>query len=134
MVDRVLATGHTVVGFDNMSTGQLRFLEAALAHPKFTLHEGDLLDRESLSKAMKGGELVIHLAANADPRFGIDHPRKDLEHSTTATWNEPHSLRQQGCQRLSFASTGSFHGEPDIFPTPETCPFPVQTSFYAASK
>ena len=33
-----------------------------------------------------------------------------------------------------FSSTGSVYGEPEIFPTPETCPFPVQTSFYGASK
>ena len=36
--------------------------------------------------------------------------------------------------RIAFASTGSVYGEPEVFPTPETCPFPVQTSLYGASK
>jgi UDP-glucose 4-epimerase len=134
MVDRLLAAGHAVAGFDNMSTGHRRFLEAALAHPKFTFHQADLLDRSALAQAMQGAELVIHLAANADVRFGIDHPRKDLDQNTIATWNVLESMREQGCKRIVFASTGSVYGEPDIFPTPETCPFPVQTSFYAASK
>ncbi len=33
-----------------------------------------------------------------------------------------------------FASTGSIYGEPNIFPTPEDAPFPIQTSLYGASK
>ena len=39
-----------------------------------------------------------------------------------------------GIRRIAFSSTGSVYGEPEVFPTPETAPFPVQTSLYAASK
>ena len=83
---------------------------------------------------MEGAELVVHFAANADVRFGTEHPRKDLEQNTIATWNVLEAMREQGCKRIVFSSTGSVYGEPDIFPTPETCPFPVQTSLYGASK
>jgi UDP-glucose 4-epimerase len=134
MVDRLLSAGHSVVGFDNMSTGQQRFLEAALVHPKFSFRQADLLDRKSLAQAMDGAELVIHFAANADVRFGTEHPRKDLEQNTIATSNVLEAMREQGCKRIVFSSTGSVYGEPEIFPTPETCPFPVQTSLYGASK
>jgi UDP-glucose 4-epimerase len=134
IVDRLLSDGHIVVGFDNLSTGQERFLEIARRNPQFTFHESDLLDRKSLSQAMKGAELVIHFAANADVRFGTDHPRKDLDQNTIATWNVLEAMREQGCKRIVFSSTGSVYGEPEIFPTPETCPFPVQTSLYGASK
>jgi UDP-glucose 4-epimerase len=134
MVDRLLSAGHSVVGLDNMSTGQRRFLEVAIAHPKFTFRQADLLDRKSLAEAMEGVELVVHFAANADVRFGTEHPRKDLDQNTIATWNVLEAMREQGCKRIVFSSTGSIYGEPDIFPTPETCPFPVQTSLYGASK
>ena len=134
MVDRLLAAGHQVVGYDNFSTGQRRFLQDAGSHPKFTLHEADLLDRPALAQAMRGAELVMHLAANADVRFGTDHPRKDLDQNTIATWNVLEAMREAGCKRIVFSSTGSIYGEPEIFPTPETCPFPVQTSLYGASK
>ncbi|HTC49886.1 MAG TPA: NAD-dependent epimerase/dehydratase family protein [Candidatus Aquilonibacter sp.] len=134
MVDRLLAAGHTVVGFDNFSTGQRRFLENALAHPQFNLVQGDLLERNALSKAMAGADLVIHFAANADVRFGTDHPRRDLDQNTVATWNVLEAMREQGCNRIVFSSTGSIYGEPEIFPTPETCAFPLQTSLYGASK
>jgi UDP-glucose 4-epimerase len=122
------------VGFDNFSTGQRRFLEAASLHPAFTLHQADVLDRRMLEPAMAGAELVIHFAANADVRFGTEHPGKDLDQNTVATWNVLEAMRAHGCKRIAFSSTGSVYGEPDIFPTPETCPFPVQTSLYGASK
>jgi UDP-glucose 4-epimerase len=134
MVDRLLSVGHSVVGYDNLSTGQSRFLESAMTHREFTLHEADLLDRDCLTRAMKGAELVVHFAANADVRFGTEHPRKDLDQNTVATWNVLEAMREQGCKRIVFSSTGSVYGEPEIFPTPETCPFPIQTSLYGASK
>jgi len=134
IVDRLLSTGNNVVGFDNMSTGQRRFLENATAKPQFTLHQADLLDRKSLAQAMEGAELVVHFAANADVRFGTDHPRKDLDQNTVATWNVLEAMREQGCRRIVFSSTGSVYGEPEVFPTPETCAFPIQTSLYGASK
>jgi UDP-glucose 4-epimerase len=134
MVDRLLSAGHRVAGFDNLSTGQMRFLETAMTNPHFTLHQADMLDGKSLAQAMEGAELVIHFAANADVRFGTEHPRKDLDQNTIATWNVLEAMREQSCKRIIFSSTGSVYGEPDIFPTPETCPFPIQTSLYGASK
>jgi UDP-glucose 4-epimerase len=134
MVDRLLSAGHRVAGFDNMSTGQRRFLESAITHANFTFHLADVLDRKSLAQAMQGAELVVHFAANADVRFGTDHPRKDLDQNTIATWNVLEAMREQGCKRIVFSSTGSVYGEPEIFPTPETCAFPMQTSLYGASK
>lgn len=134
MVDRLLTEDHSVTGLDNMSTGRLCFLENAIANSKFVFYKTDLLDRERLVRAMEGAELVVHFAANADVRFGTEHPRRDLEQNTIATWNVLEAMREQGCKKIVFSSTGSVYGEPDIFPTPETCPFPQQTSFYGASK
>jgi UDP-glucose 4-epimerase len=134
LVDRLLAEGWDVVGYDNFSTGQRRFLEGAFACPGFTLVEGDVLDLPRLTGAAAGCDLVFHLAANADVRFGTEHPRKDLEQNTLATFNVLEAMRASGVRRIAFSSTGSIYGEPTVFPTAETCPFPVQTSLYGASK
>jgi UDP-glucose 4-epimerase len=134
LVDRLLGAGHDVAGFDNLSTGQRGFLEDAFPNPRFTFHQADLLDRQRLTRAMDGAELVVHFAANADVRFGTQHPRKDLDQNTIATWNVLETMRDLGCRKMVFSSTGSIYGEPEIFPTPEGCPFPVQTSLYGASK
>lgn len=134
LVDRLLARGDLVVGFDNFSTGRRRFLDLALAHPGFTLAEGNTLDLERLTAAMQGCGFVFHLAANADVRFGTKHPRKDLEQNTIATFNVLEAMRANDIDGIAFSSTGSIYGEPEILPTPETAPFPVQTSLYGASK
>jgi UDP-glucose 4-epimerase len=134
MTDRLLAEGHEVTGFDNFSTGRREFLESAQQSARFQLECGDLLDAAALGRALQDAELVIHLAANADVRFGTEHPRKDLEQNTIGTANVLEAMRSAGVQRIAFASTGSVYGEPNVFPTPEDAPFPVQTSLYAASK
>jgi len=134
LVDDLLRAGHSVVAFDNLSTGQMDFLEQAAQSPCFQLQRGDLLDLPQVTRAMAGCEFVFHLAANADVRFGLDHPRKDLDQNVVATWNVLEAMRANGVRRIAFSSTGSVYGEPEVFPTPEDAPFPVQTSLYAASK
>jgi len=134
LVDRLLGIGYSVVGFDNLSTGQLEFLKAASRSPCFHFERGDLLDLAHLERAMAGCEMVFHLAANADVRFGLQHPRKDLDQNTIGTWNVLEAMRVHHIRRIAFASTGSVYGESRIFPTPEDAPFPIQTSLYGASK
>ncbi len=134
LADRLLSLGHEVVAYDNFSTGRSEFIALALSSPLYRLVHADLLDRPALSQAMSGVDFVFHLAANADVRFGVQHRRRDLEQNTIATWNVLESMVECGVNRIAFSSTGSVYGEPNVFPTPENCPFPAQTSFYGASK
>jgi UDP-glucose 4-epimerase len=135
MVDHLLSGGHHVVGVDNFSTGKRRFLEPALQNERFRLVERDLYSGPPLTDVLEPDfAAVIHLAANADVRFGLDHPRRDLEQNTLVTSNVLEAMRQRGVKMIAFSSTGSVYGEAPVTPTPEDCPFPVQTSLYAASK
>ena len=134
LVDRLLADGHHVVAYDNFSTGLREFLSPAVSNPNFTLIEGDVLDAERLTGCLRGVDMVFHLAANADVRFGTEHPRKDLEQNTIATFNVLEAMRANGVKRIAFSSTGSVYGEAVVFPTPEDAAFPLQTSLYGASK
>lgn len=137
LVDRLLAAGVTVTGWDNFSTGQERFLDGARQNSHFRLVRGDNLDLPALIAAMKGADFVFHLAANADIKDGWAHPKKDLEQNTTATFNVLEAMRANQVRRIAFSSTGSVYGEafvtPD-HPTPEIDSFPIQTSLYGASK
>jgi UDP-glucose 4-epimerase len=134
LTDRLLAAGHEVTGYDNFTTGREEFLAVARRSPHFRLIRGDVLDGVALGAAMRGAECVFHLAANADVRFGTQHPRKDLEQNTIATHTVLEAMRQNGVGTIAFASTGSVYGESAVIPTPEDAPFPIQTSLYAASK
>jgi UDP-glucose 4-epimerase len=134
LVDELLRRGASVVGFDNMSTGRPAFLEQARKNPNFRLIEGDLKDAASVGASMRGAEVVYHMAANADVRFGLEHPRKDLDENTVATFNVLEAMRENAVRTIAFSSTGSVYGEATVIPTPEDAPFPIQTSLYGASK
>ena len=134
LVDRLLALGIRVTAYDNFSTGFHEFLEDAKKSARFRLVEGDLLDTDTLNAAMAGADFVFHFAANADVRFGTQHPRKDLEQNTIATFSVLEAMRANGVTKIAFSSTGSVYGEATVIPTSEDAPFPVQTSLYGTSK
>lgn len=134
MADRLLGDGHTVIGYDNMSSGQERFIEEARKSKSFELIRGDILDAPALTAAMTGCDFVFHFAANADVRFGTHHPSRDLEANTIGTFRVLDAMRVNGIKKIAFSSTGSVYGEATVFPTPEDAPFPIQTSLYGAAK
>ena len=120
--------------YDNMSTGFTEFIEGIKSKENVEIIIGDVLDEQKLTGSMKGSDFVFHLSANADVRFGLQHPKKDLEQNTIATHNVLEAMRQNDIKKIAFSSTGSVYGEAPVIPTPENCPFPVQTSLYASSK
>lgn len=134
LVDSLLDRGISVLGIDNLITGRLEFLNQARSNPKFTFLEEDLYLGKNLSTVFSGMDAVFHLAANADVRFGPDHPRRDLEQNTISTHNVLEAVRIAKVKKFIFSSTGSVYGEAEIIPTPEDAPFPIQTSLYGASK
>jgi UDP-glucose 4-epimerase len=134
LCDRLGSAGVEVVLYDDFSTGQRRFVEGLERSAGATIVEGDVLDSQRLADAMRGCDVVFHLAANADVRHGLEDPHRDLHQNTIGTFTVLEAMRAVGVSRILFASTGSIYGEPAVFPTPEDCPFPVQTSLYGASK
>lgn len=134
LADRLSAEGVEVVVIDDFRTGRREFLAELLERQGTELIEGDVLDVALLEQAFAGCDWVFHLQANADVRHGLEHPTLDLEQNTVATSNVLQAMRATGVKRIAFSSTGSVYGEPEVFPTPEDAPFPIQTSLYAASK
>jgi UDP-glucose 4-epimerase len=128
------AIGAEVTIVDDFRTGRREFVAGMLEDPGVTLYEGDVLDSALLARAFAGCDWVFHLQANADVRHGLQRPRQDLEQNTVATATVLEAMRAADVSRIAFASTGSVYGEPEVFPTPEDAPFPIQTSLYGASK
>ena len=93
-----------------------------------------MLDGGALAAAMRGADIVFHLAANADVRFGTEHPQQGSGAEHDRDLQRARGDAGNGVKRIAFSSTGSIYGEPTVFPTPEDAPFPVQTSLYGASK
>jgi UDP-glucose 4-epimerase len=134
LAERLLADGMEVVVYDDFSTGQRRFVEGLERSNGAAVVEGNVLDSDLLTRTLAGCDIVFHLAANADVRFGLEDPGRDLRQNAQATFELLEAMRATGVSRIVFASSGSVYGEPEVFPTPEGCPFPIQTSLYGASK
>jgi UDP-glucose 4-epimerase len=134
LADLLSAQGVEVVIVDDFRTGRREFIADALTRRGVRLVESDVLQTAALEDAVEGCDWVFHLQANADLRRGLEHPRRDLQQNTIATSDVLEAMRARGVSRIMFASTGSVYGEPEVFPTPEDAPFPIQTSLYAASK
>ena len=131
VVDTLVAKGARATVIDDFSTGFREFIRPG---PNVRLIEGDLRDQAIVDRAMAGHDFVFHLAANADVKEGLLHPRKDVEQNILVTQNVLEAMRAHGVNHVAFASTGALYGDAPLLPTPEVCPFPVQTSLYGASK
>ncbi len=132
MVDRLVERGPVTV-YDNLSVGKRAWIGGHLEAGRATLVEGDALDLERLCEAVKGHDLVVHLAANPEARWGLERTRLDLEQGTIATYNVLEAMRRGGVPRIIFSSSGTMYGE-----TEKTCAegdlgsLPI--SLYGASK
>jgi UDP-glucose 4-epimerase len=129
LVDALVQGGASVRVIDDFSTGFRQFV-----NPAAELCEVDLLDFAKVRPLFAGADQVFHLAANADVRHGLSHPRRDLEQNLLATHNVLEAMREHGVRRIAFSSTGAVYGDAAVLPTPEDAPFPIQTSLYGASK
>lgn len=110
LAERLVRRGRVTV-FDNLSVGRRAFLEAALASGRCELVVGDALDLSALERAMAGHDVVFHLAANPEARWGLQNPRLDLEQGTIATWNVLEAMRRTGTKTFVFSSSGTVYGD-----------------------
>jgi UDP-glucose 4-epimerase len=132
LVDLLVERGPVTV-YDNLSVGKQEFIAGHLQAGRVTLVKADALDLDALTAAMKGHDVVFHLAANPEARWGLERTRFDLEQGTIATYNSLEAARLTGARRFVFSSSGTVYGN-----TPEACAemdlgnLPI--SLYGASK
>jgi UDP-glucose 4-epimerase len=131
----LLAQGHDVVAFDNLSSGKREHIEPFLTAPNFRFLEGDLTDVDAVSHALEGVEFVYHLAANPDVKFSAGDPTdKDLRQNTICTYNVLEAMRLRGIGKFAFSSTSAVYGLAPCMPIPEDGFFPQPISLYGATK
>jgi len=130
---RLLSEGYEITVYDNLTLGKREFI-ADYEDKGLTFIEADLLDLDRLKTAMKGADIVWHLAANSDISYGRTYTDWDLKNGTLATYNVLEAMRVNDVKKIVFASTSAIYGETEVFPTPEDLGplFPI--SLYGASK
>ena len=136
LLKHLLDNGHTVVGLDNLSSGNrenLSFLDSHQNSQAFSLIEGDIRDLKTCQKACKGIDFVLHHAALASVPESVKNPVLFEENNTIGHLNMLVSARDAKVERFVYASSSSVYGDTDVLPKVETMT-PRPKSPYAISK
>lgn len=139
--ERLLARGHALVNLDNFNDYydpaiKRRNVAPLLAHPAYTLCEGDILERDKLERLFQEHrfEVLIHLAARAGVRPSIAQPLLYEKVNMEGTLNLLEMARQAGVSKFIFGSSSSVYGENGKVPFSESDPVDHPISPYAATK
>ncbi len=116
LVRALAAQGKEVVVVDNMSSSRVS------CPPEAQLVRADVRDRDQIGEALRGADIVFHLAANANGTFSIADPRWDFEINSGGTFNVVEAALAAGVQRFVFVSSASAYGTPQRVPMAEDHP------------
>lgn len=133
LVDHLMKQGSVTV-YDNFTSGRKDFINHHLGKKNFTLVEGDLLDLDTLKKAIAGHDMVFHLAANPDARLGNLNTSLDLHQETLVTYNVLEAMRINHIRKIVFSSSGTIYGEVPVKPIQEDYGPTLPISLYGAGK
>jgi UDP-glucose 4-epimerase len=134
LVDKLLSSGNEVTVIDNLSSGKMEFIEHHIPEKNFKFVKLDMLKLEKLQQAIKGVDIIYHLAANPDVRLGAENTKIHLEQNIIVTYNLLEAMRMNKQQNIVFTSTSTVYGEATIIPTPENYGPLIPISLYGASK
>lgn len=112
LVDRYLSDGHSVVGLDNLITGDVANLREAMQSPKFSFVNADV--SKEVPPQIEGGEdpqVVLHFASPASPVDYGNHPMETLRVNSRGTEHLAEFALARG-SRFLFASTSESYGDP----------------------
>src|SRR6202790_4044155 len=109
------AAGYHPVVYDNLSTGHRRFVTGSLV-------VGDLLDKAALHAAFARHDIVavMHFAAASLVGESVIDPQKYYCNNVAGTLSLLDAMREAGCNRLVFSSTGAVYGNADSKALPES--------------
>ncbi len=127
----LVAEGHSVRVFDNLSTGKRENL--ADVAEKIDFFEGDLRHPEEVIRACMDIETIYHEAAIPSVPRSVDEPVDSHEANVTGTFNLLHSAVIQKCRRVIYAASSSAYGDTAESPKHEMIP-PCPLSPYAVQK
>jgi UDP-glucose 4-epimerase len=136
LVDCLLADGNTrsATIYDNFSSGREWHFASHTADPRFRVVRGEVGDIDSLAAAMRGHEVVIHLASNPDIARAAIEPDIDFWQGTLLTSNVVEAMRRSGAQRILYASGSGVYGDLGTLEAPEDFGPLIPVSTYGASK
>lgn len=116
-VDLLLEEGYRVVVYDNFSTGKRANLP--LAHPRLSVVEGDVRDRDGLLAVARDADSCIHLAAQVSVQSSWEDPLRSCQVNIAGFVNLANVIGQTSIDRCVFASSAAVYGDPNDLPLDE---------------
>jgi UDP-glucose 4-epimerase len=135
LVDALAAGGARVTVIDDFSVGRREFLaRSSHAIDIVALHVAHApTDVARLAEVIAGHDVVFHLAANPEARWGLENTFLDVEQNTLTTWAALEAMRKSRVGTFVLASSGTVYG--DIADPVGEAHGPLQPiSLYGASK
>lgn len=126
--------GSLVTVYDNFSSGRKWHLDACAGNEGLAVVKGDIKDKESLSRAIKGSDIVYHFASNPDISKAMTQPDIDFWEGTFLTNNIIEAMRENGVKRLLYASGSGIYGDTGPRETSEDHSPMLPISTYGSSK
>jgi UDP-glucose 4-epimerase len=135
LVDRLLADGHSVIGVDDLSSGNSVNIVGAENHDTYEFAKADIVDADLIGLlADTKPEAVFHLAAQISVSRSVDDAQFDSSVNVVGTVRLAEAARKAGVRKVVHTSSGgSVYGTPPVYPTNEDVAI-NPASPYAASK
>jgi len=132
LTDELLRREHHVVVVDNLINGKRSNLREAEEYPGFTFLEADILDEQVMNRAMKGVDVVFHLAC-LGVRHSIHSPFENHRVNAEGSLIVLEAARKQGVKKFFYISTSEIYGDIRQFPIAEDG-VPLPKTVYGSSK
>ena len=135
IVDELIRRDARVRVLDNFSTGKRDNLQPAFreARSRIDLIEGDIRDLDTVRRAVRGVDYVLHQAALPSVPRSVADPLMTNEVNVTGTLNVLIAARDENVKRVVYASSSSVYGDSPTLPKREDMPT-RPLSPYAVSK
>jgi UDP-glucose 4-epimerase len=134
LVDRLIDKGYFISVYDNLSSGDTKYINHHFENNNFRFIEADLLDLENVKKEIKNHDVVFHLAANPHVRLGEKQTDLDLKYETIATYNVLEAMRLNDIKKIVISSSSVVYGETNVAELSESYGPTLPISLYGAGK
>lgn len=114
LTERLLAAGHDVRVLDDLSNGLMSNLDPVIDSIEFV--KGDLRDRPTVDRVVKGADFVFHLGALGSVPRSIASPMDTHDVNATGTLNMLLAARDAGVTKFVSASSSSVYGDHPALP------------------
>ena len=122
LAEALLRRGHFVRVLDDFSTGRRENLIFDKRYPSLGIMEGDIREAATCQEAVKGMEYVFHQAALPSVQRSVEDPATSNAVNVGGTLNILLAAREEGLNRVIYASSSSVYGDTPTLPKHEEMP------------